>query len=250
MKAIVLCGGLGTRLRPLTYITSKHLLPVFNKPIIEYSLNMVKNMGIKEIMIITSSEYCGDFTRYLGSGKKYGINLTYKIQERAGGIAHAVALAEGFVGNDNCAVLLGDNIYEDNFKYAKESFEKRVKEDKLDSQAMTFFKKVKNPQRFGVAKFKEGIDEDELIEIIEKPKDPPSDLAQLGLYFYTPDVFDVIRRMKPSARGEMEITSVNQDYLKRKRLFYDIIQGYWSDIGTFESLLEASNYIANKKLNK
>jgi glucose-1-phosphate thymidylyltransferase len=248
MKGILLCGGLGTRLRPLTYVTNKHLIPIFDRPMIEYPIDTLKNIGIKEIMIIIGPEYAYDFMRYLGSGKKYNVEFTYKIQDEAGGIAHALALAKGFIGNDNCAVLLGDNIYENNFKDAKDSFEKAIKERKLDSQAMTFFKKVKNPQRFGVAKFKEGLDKDELVEIIEKPKDPPSDLAQTGLYFYTPDVFKIIKTLKPSARGELEITHVNQDYLKRRRLFYDIIDGYWSDAGEFESLWRTSNHIAYRKL--
>ena len=251
MKGIICAGGLGTRLRPLTNFQQKHLLPVFDHPMIWYPIETLKGMSITDIIIITGPEYTGDFLRYLGSGKNFGCNFTYKIQDRAGGIAHALALAEGFVGNDNCAVILGDNVYEDNFNHAKKAFEERVKEEKLDSQAMTFFKKVKNPQRFGVAKFDYNSPcEDNLVEIIEKPKDPPSDLAQTGLYFYTPDVFDVIRKMKPSARGELEITHVNQDYLKRGRLFYDIVQGYWSDAGEFESLWKTGNHIAYRKLNK
>lgn len=250
-RGIIISGGMGTRLRPITLVTSKNLLPVFNKPLIMYPIETLKKMGIYDILITTGSEHAGDFMQCLGSGKSFGCNLTYKLQDEAGGIAQALALAKEFVGDDTCAVVLGDNIYEDDFKRAKERFEEnlermeRIHDDR--SLAMVFLKEVVDPERFGVARFSD--DGNEIVELLEKPKDPPSNMAQTGLYFYTPDVFDVIKTLKPSARGELEITDVNQDYLDRRRLMHDTINGVWYDCGTFESLWKASNHFAYKSLN-
>ena len=245
MKGIILAGGLGSRLRPLTHVTNKHLIPIFDKPMIEYPIHTLKTMDIEDVLIVTGPEWCGDFMRFLGSGKKYGLKFTYKIQDEAGGIAHALALAEDYVGNDNCAVILGDNIYEDDFEDARVEFDTKSLERSL---AMAFFKEVKNPTRFGVAKFNEK--GDKIIDILEKPETPPSNMAQTGLYMYTPDVFDIIKKLVPSKRGELEITDVNRAYLKNENLEYSIVSNYWSDAGTFESLWKTGNHIAYKKLGK
>jgi len=244
MVGIILAGGMGTRLRPLTHVTNKHLIPIFDKPMIEYPIQTLKAMDIKEILIVTGPEWCGDFMRFLGSGKKYDLKFTYKIQDEAGGIAHALALAEDFVGDENCAVILGDNVYEDNFHDARVTFD--TKEE--GSMAMAFFKKVPNPTRFGVAKFNK--DSGKIIDILEKPETPPSDMAQTGLYLYTSDVFDIVKKLVPSGRGELEITDVNKAYLKKGAFEYAVVKGYWSDAGTFESLWKAGNHIAYKKLGK
>jgi len=245
MKGIILCGGMGTRLKPLTDYTNKHLLPVFDKPMIWYSLETFAKMDITDIMIITGPENAGDFLRYLGSGRDFGCSFTYKLQDEAGGIAHALMLAEDFVGYENCAVILGDNIFEDKFDKARDMFEEKVSETMRKSHAMVFLKKVKNPERFGVAV----VNKNNIIEkLIEKPKELVSNMAQTGLYLYTSDVFDVIKKLKPSDRGELEITDVNQFYLERGRLLYDIVDGYWSDAGTFDSLHKAYNHLARKKL--
>jgi len=217
MKGIILCGGLGTRLRPLTYVTNKHLIPIYDKPMIEYPISTLKKMGITEMMIVIGPEYAYDFMRYLGSGKKYDVQFTYKIQDEAGGIAHALALAEDFVGNDNCAVILGDNVYEDDFKKTVDIFERTLLDPSIDNQsrdslAMGFFKKVANPSRFGVARFDDS--KRKIVGVVEKPREFVSDMAQTGLYLYTPDVFDIIKTLIPSDRGELEITDVNNEYIK------------------------------------
>jgi len=242
MKGIILCGGLGTRLRPLTYVTNKHLIPIYDRPMIEYPIDTLKKMGITKMMIVIGPEYAYDFMRFLGSGKKYGVEFTYRIQDEAGGIAHALALAEDYVGNENCAVLLGDNIYEDDFKDAMFLFEHEARIN--GSTGMIFLKKVKDPKRFGVAT----LDGDKVTGLTEKPEHPDSDMAQTGLYLYTPDVFGIIKRLAPSDRGELEITDVNKAYLEDKRLLHMDIDGYWSDAGTFESLWKTSNHIAYRRL--
>lgn len=244
MVGCILAGGKGTRLKPLTNFQNKHTISVFNRPMIWYPIDTLKRMGITDILVVTGPDYAGDFLRYLGSGKSMGCNFTYKIQDEAGGIAHALSLAEDFTKNEKIAVILGDNFFENNFKYARECFEKEVKKTK--SGGMIFLKKVKNPERFGVAVFdSKG---ENIKELVEKPKEPISNMAQTGLYFYTSDVFDIIKTLKPSARGELEITSVNQAYLDKDRLMFEVIDGHWSDVGTFESLWRTSNHIAYKKL--
>jgi len=231
MKGIILAGGYGTRLMPLTKIMNKHLLPVYDQPMIMHPLNTLKNAGIKDIVIITSPEFAGDFMKILGSGKEQGIKITYKIQDEIGGIAHALAVAEDFANGDSVAVILGDNIFEDKFDFSDFKEGGRV-----------FLKEVPDAERFGVAE----IQGDRISNIEEKPKTPKTNLAVTGLYIYDNQVFDIIRTIKPSGRGEMEITDVNNVYIKEDKMGFDIIKGFWSDAGTFESLHRASNFVWEK----
>lgn len=229
MKGVILAGGYGTRLKPLTNITNKHLLPVWNKPMIEYPLNVLLNAGIKDIMIVTGPEHCGDFMRLLGSGKNYACQLTYKVQDEAGGIAQALGMAEGFVGKDSVCVILGDNIFSDNFSKEIKSFK---------SGALVFLKEVEDPERFGVPELKNN----KIIKILEKPKIPPSNYAVTGLYCYDSNVFSIIKTLKPSGRGELEQTDVNNNYLEKGLLNSHFIKGFWSDAGTFPSLRKSTEY--------
>ncbi|OYT25512.1 MAG: spore coat protein [Thermofilum sp. ex4484_82] len=229
MKGVILAGGLGTRLKPLTEVTNKHLLPVFDRPMILHPLETLKQLGIKDICIVTGGEYMADFMRFLGSGTKFGVRLTYKIQDGPLGIAHALLQAEDFFeGEKKIVAILGDNIFE------KVNLPKTALEDKY---AYVFLKEVNNPERFGVAVFDEN---GNIIEIEEKPKQPKSNYAVTGLYIYPNDVFDFIKTLKPSARGELEITDVNNWYLKQGRLKAIKLEGYWTDAGTFSSWLKAN----------
>ncbi len=238
MKGVILAGGEGTRLRPLTLVTNKHLLPVYDKPMIIHPLETLKSLGIKDICIVTGGEYMADFMRFLGSGKDFGVNFTYKIQDSPMGIAHALLQAEDFAkGEKKIAVILGDNIFE------KVELGNDFDED--DNNAIIFLKEVEHPERFGVAVFDSN---GKLIEIEEKPKFPKSKFAVTGLYIYPTDVFDFIKTLKPSARGELEITDVNNWYLKQGRLKYVIVKGFWSDAGTFPSLLRANLLVGMKRL--
>lgn len=223
-KGVLLCGGEGTRLRPLTKITNKHLLPVFNKPMVLYPLDTLRRMGIKDILIVTGGNHLGSFSDLLGDGSDYGVNLTYKVQKEAGGIAQALLLAEDFV-DDKFAVILGDNIFSTDVKNPKQD-------------AAIVVKKVANPRRFGVY-------DPSTRTIEEKPKEPLTDKAVLGLYFYNKKVFDFVKTLKPSERGELEITDVNNWYLEND--IVDVIEydGFWSDAGTFESLQAASNFLSS-----
>ena len=230
MKGVILCGGKGTRLSPLTDITNKHLLPIYNKPMILFPLETLKSLGVKDILIVTGGEYIGRFAEYLGDGSKFGVNLTYKVQKEANGIAGALGLAESFVGGDKVAVILGDNIFDNIIFFG--SLE--------DNNACLYIKEVEDPERFGVVNLKE---DRTIIEIEEKPKEPKSNLAVTGLYVYPPDVFDIIKTLKPSERGELEITDVNNYYIKEGRCKSATITGFWSDAGTFDSLLKSSNWI-------
>ena len=243
-KGIIISGGLGTRLRPITFVTSKNLLPVFDKMLIQYPIETLKQMGITDILITTGVEHAGDFMRCLGSGKDFGCNFTYKLQDEAGGIAQALALAKDFVGDENCAVILGDNIFENDFGRESKMFEDLSKTE--NSLAMIFLKHVVDPERFGVAALDKN---DNITDLVEKPKEFISSMAQTGLYFYTSDVFQIIKTLKPSARGELEITHINEAYLKKDHLMHGVVEGFWQDCGTFESLWRASNHIAFKKLN-
>lgn len=237
IKGIILAGGLGTRLSPATKITNKHLIPVYNKPMILYPLETLRESGIDEIMIVCGREYAGHFMNFLGSGKEYGVTLSYAIQDKDnGGIADALQYTKDFADEGRIAVVLGDNIFEQNFKKEVSSFEKG---------AMVFFKEVKDPSRFGVPVFNEA--KDKIIEIEEKPAKPKSNLAQTGFYLYDNDVFSMLTKLVPSARGELEITDVNNMYLHRGDLSFATISGFWSDAGTFPSLLRASNFMANKQ---
>jgi glucose-1-phosphate thymidylyltransferase len=236
MKGVILAGGLGTRLMPLTKVTNKHLLPVFNKPMIFYPIEKMKEAGIKKIMIVTGCENAGDFMKLLGSGKEFGVELTYRIQDGAGGIAEALGLAEDFAGDEKILVILGDNIFEDNLKDSVEKFEKS------EYEAMIFLKEVNDPERFGVAEVKG----DKIISIEEKPKHPKSNLITVGIYMYSPNVFEIIKTLKPSWRNELEITDVNNIYLKRGTLTWAMLKGFWSDAGTFDSLMRASIWLRDK----
>lgn len=234
MKGILLAGGKGTRLHPLTRITNKHLIAVYDKPMIMYPLELLTKSGIKDILIISGREHAGHFLEFLGSGADLGINLTYRVQDQAGGIAHALLLAENFAKDDDMTVILCDNIFEQDFKKYVGNFK---------SGARIFLKSVPDAQRFGVAVVKNGIVE----KIIEKPKNPPSQLAVTGIYQYDHRVFDIIKKLKPSARGEYEITDVNNAYIKTRELQAEIIKGYWSDVGTHASLARTIKWVANKK---
>lgn len=233
VKGVILAGGLGTRLYPLTKITNKHLLPVYNKPMILYPLETLKRSGITDILIVCGREHAGHFMNFLGSGAEYGVTLSFAIQDKNnGGIADALKYAKNFSDGGPIAVILGDNIFEENFKAAVSGFK---------NGAMVFFKKMENPTRFGVPVFNR---KNEIVAIEEKPAIPKSNLAQTGFYLFGSDVFTMIDTLKPSARGELEITDVNNMYLKRKKLSYAIIEGLWSDAGTFESLLRVGNEMA------
>jgi glucose-1-phosphate thymidylyltransferase len=241
MKGIVLAGGLGTRLYPLTKVTNKHLLPVYNQPMIYYPIQTLINAGIRDIMIVTGGNSAGDFLRLLGNGKDFGLkHLNYTYQEGEGGIADALKLAEHFADGDLICVILGDNIIEGNIVKAREDFEKQGKGAKI------LLKKVPDPQRFGVPE----LDGDRIVRIEEKPKVPKSDYAVTGIYFYDSRVFEIIKTLKPSARGELEITDVNNDYIERGEMTWAELEGWWTDAGTFDSLLRASNLVAKTGANK
>ncbi len=237
MKGIVLAGGLGTRLYPLTKITNKHLLPVYNKPMIYYPIKTLVNAGISEILVVTGGKNAGHFLELLGNGKEFGLkNLDYTYQEGEGGIAAALSLAEYFIEDDDVCVILGDNIYEKSVRDSAEAFQKQNK------GARIHLKKVENPQRFGVPI----IDGERIVKIEEKPKAPKSNYAVTGLYMYDHSVFDIIKTLKPSGRGELEITDVNNAYIERNEMTYSIVDGWWSDAGTFDSLLRATILVASQ----
>lgn len=235
MKGIILSGGKGTRLRPLTYVTSKQLLPVYDRPMIYYPLQTLLDAGIKEIFIISSPEHAGQYLHLLGSGKKFNAKFTYEIQDEPLGLAHGLSLAESFADNEPCTFILGDNIFEDRVYEGIKSFDGRG--------AKIFVKEVPDPERFGVVEFDK---RQKVISLEEKPKQPKSKFAQTGLYVYDKHVFDRIRTLKPSARGELEITDLHKVYLQRGELITEVVKGEWIDAGTFDSLLRASNLMANK----
>lgn len=229
MKGIILAGGTGTRLSPITKVTNKHLLPVYNKPMIYYPMQTLLDGGIHDILIVTGPEHAGHFLRLLGSGRKFGCRFTYELQDEAGGIAQALGLAEDFAAGENVAVILGDNIFEDKFAHAIAEFEGK-------KGARLFLKEVDDANRFGVAE----LNGQEVIGIEEKPAAPKSRYAVTGLYLYDRDVFRVIPTLKPSGRGELEITDVNNYYVKAGTLKADFVKGDWTDSGTFESLFRAN----------
>ncbi|MDQ7778815.1 MAG: sugar phosphate nucleotidyltransferase [Planctomycetota bacterium] len=241
MKGVILAGGLGSRLFPLTKVTNKHLLPVYNKPMIFYPLQTLVDAGITEIMLVTGGNNAGDFLRLLGNGSEFGlhdINYTYQVGE--GGIAEALKLAEHFAKGDKIVVILGDNIIEGNIIKAVRAFEKQRK------GAMILLKEVQDPERFGVAVFKGK----RVVKILEKPKKPPSPYAVTGIYFYDNEVFSIAKKLKPSARGELEITDVNNAYIARGTLRHQVLNGWWTDAGTFESLHRANDLVAHGGANK
>jgi glucose-1-phosphate thymidylyltransferase len=237
LKGVILAGGLGKRLYPLTKITNKHLLPVFSKPMIYYPLQTLVDAGIEDILIVTGGLNAGDFLRLLGNGAEFGLkHINYTYQEGEGGIADALNLARHFAGDDKIVVILGDNIIEKGIKKTVDDFRHQPKGAKI------LLKKVEDPGRFGVAELKGK----KIAGIEEKPKKPKSDFGVTGIYIYDSQVFDIIRTLKPSRRGELEITDVNNAYIKKGELTYDILNGWWTDAGTFESLLRAGNLVAKR----
>ncbi len=241
MKGVILAGGLGTRLHPLTKVTNKHLLPVYDKPMIYYPVESLINAGIRDILLVTGGNNAGDFLRLLGNGSEFGLeHIDYTYQVGEGGIAEALGLAEYFAGGDRICVVLGDNIIEKNFVEAAESFVKQERGAKI------LLKEVKDPERFGVPV----LDEDRVIRIEEKPADPPSNYAVTGVYMYDSSVFDIIKTLEPSDRGELEITDVNNAYIERGELTWDLLDGWWTDAGTFDSLLRANTLVARTGANR
>ncbi|HPQ44491.1 MAG TPA: sugar phosphate nucleotidyltransferase [Syntrophales bacterium] len=241
MKGVVLAGGLGTRMHPLTKVTNKHLLPIYDKPMIYYPITTLVNAGIDEILIVTGGNNAGDFLKLLGNGKQFGLkHLNYTYQEGEGGIAAALSLAEFFADNDKIVVILGDNIIEKNIRGAVVDFRKQKEGAKV------LLKEVHDPQRFGVPTFDNG----RIVEIKEKPSNPASSYAVIGIYMYDNTVFDFIKTLKPSARGELEITDVNNHFIGKGTITHDILDGWWTDAGTFESLRYAGNMVATTGANK
>jgi glucose-1-phosphate thymidylyltransferase len=237
MKGIILAGGKATRLRPLTKITSKQLLPVYDKPMIFYPLETLIGAGIKDILIIIAPDYAGHYLNLLGSGREFGARFNYEIQEEPRGLADAFRVGENFIGNDSVTMILGDNIFDENFSGSIGEFKEG---------AMVFAKKVNDPERFGVVEFDK---EMKAISIEEKPKKPKSNYAVVGLYAYDNRVVEYAKNLEPSARGELEITDINNIYLKNRELTVNLIDGVWEDAGTFDSLLRVSNYMAKRSKN-
>jgi glucose-1-phosphate thymidylyltransferase len=240
MKGIILAGGLGTRLYPMTKVTNKHLLPVYDKPMIYFPIQTLINAGIDDILIVTGGNNAGDFLRLLGNGKEFGLkHINYTYQEGEGGIAEALRLAEFFASGEKICVVLGDNIIEKNIRKAVDNF-RRQKEG-----AKILLKEVPDPQRFGVAELKG----DRIVRIEEKPKKPKSHYAVIGIYLFDQEVFNIIKTLKPSDRGELEITDVNNAYIENGLMTWDILEGWWTDAGTFESLLRANQLVAQTGAN-
>ena len=236
LKGVVLAGGTGSRLMPLTKVTNKHLLPIGRKPMVYYPIEKLTSIGVEEILVVTGIEHMGDVVSLLGSGSYFGCRFTYKVQDEAGGIAQALGLAENFSNGLPLIVILGDNIFQASLKPYAEKFVAQK------SGARILLKRVPNPQRFGVAEISAG----KVIGIEEKPARPKSDYAVTGIYFYDAAVFDIIRTLKPSARGELEITHVNQVYIDKQQLACDILEGWWTDAGTFESFVKANELVVKE----
>ena len=241
MKGVILAGGLGTRLYPLTKITNKHLLPVYDRPMIYYPIEALIHAGIRDIMIVTGGKKSGDFLSLLGNGSDFGLkHLNYTYQKGEGGIAEALGLCEHWAAGDSVCVILGDNIIEKNIARAVRNFA----EQKVGAKIM--LKEVHDPERFGVAELKG----ERVLSIEEKPKRPKSNLAVIGIYLYDARVFDIIKTLKPSDRGELEITDVNNWYIRDGSMSYEVLDGWWTDAGTFESLLRAANLVAEGGANR
>ncbi len=241
MKGVVLAGGLGSRLRPLTSVTNKHLLPVYDRPMIYYPIQTLVNAGITDIMIVTGGNSAGDFLKLLGNGKAFGLkHLNYTYQEGEGGIAEALSLVEHFTAGEPVCVVLGDNIIEGNISGAVRAYRHQ------GGGAKIILKKVPDPHRFGVPE----LDGPRVVRIEEKPGAPKSEFAVIGIYMYDQHVYDIIRTLKPSGRGELEITDVNNAYIDRDEMTWEELNGWWTDAGTFESLLHASNLVAQTGANK
>jgi len=240
MKGVILAGGLGTRLHPLTKVTNKHLLPVYDKPMIYYPIQTLINAGIDDILIVTGGNNAGDFLRLLGNGKEFGLkHINYTYQEGEGGIAEALRLAEFFSSGEKICVVLGDNIIEKNIQKAVENFRKQKEGAKI------LLKEVPDPKRFGVPELKG----DRIVRIEEKPKEPKSQYAVIGIYLFDQEVFNIIKTLKPSDRGELEITDVNNRYIEKGLMTWDILKGWWTDAGTFESLLRANQLVSKTGSN-
>jgi glucose-1-phosphate thymidylyltransferase len=241
MKGVILAGGLGSRLYPLTKVTNKHLLPIYDKPMIYYPIQTLINAGIDDILIVTGGNSAGDFLKLLGNGKEFGLrHINYTYQEGEGGIAEALRLAEFFAAGERICVVLGDNIIERNMREAAEAFRKQK------GGAKILLKEVPDPHRFGVAEMKG----DRIVSIEEKPRAPKSNYAVIGIYFFDSAVFDIIKTLKPSGRGELEITDVNNRYIEEGLMTYGILDGWWTDAGTFESLLRANVLVSQTGANK
>jgi glucose-1-phosphate thymidylyltransferase len=238
MKGIILAGGKATRLRPLTKITSKQLLPVYDRPMIYYPIETLAKSGIKDILVIVAPEYSGHFLNLLGSGKNLGLNFSYEVQEDPRGLADAFIVGENFIGGDNVTMILGDNIFEHDFTESIKTFTDGGK---------IFAKKVHDPERFGVVEFD---DKFKVVSIQEKPTSPKSEYAAVGIYIYDNKVIEYAKNLKPSERGEIEIVDLHNEYLKRRKLEVSIIDGMWEDAGTFESLLRVSNFMAAREKDK
>lgn len=239
MKGVILAGGTGSRLYPLTKVTNKHLLPVGQHPMIFHLVAKLKEANINDILVVTGKDHMGAVVNLLGSGKDYGVKFTFKVQDEAGGIAQALGLAEQFVGDDLSVVLLGDNIFEDSIVPFVEAFQAQGQGAKI------LIREVPDPQRYGVAELGEG----KVISIVEKPIEPKSNYCVTGIYFYDPGVFDMIKTLKPSGRGELEITDVNNDYITQGKMTYDILSSWWTDAGTFESLALANRFTNNSEID-
>ncbi|HKI44792.1 MAG TPA: sugar phosphate nucleotidyltransferase [Balneolales bacterium] len=231
MKGIILAGGTGSRLYPLTKVTNKHLLPIGEKPMIYYPIERLLECGIEEILVVTGTEHMGDVVSLLGSGKDFGCRFTYKVQDEAGGIAQALSLAENFVGDDSMIVILGDNIFQTSLRPAVKEYPKQG--------ARILIKEVPDPTRYGVPELKG----DQIVGIEEKPEHPKSNYCVTGIYFYDHEVFNIIRTLKPSSRGELEITDVNNEYIRRSAMRYSVLDGWWTDAGTHASYRIANEYV-------
>lgn len=239
MKGVILAGGTGSRLHPLTKVTNKHLMAVYNKPMIYYPLFTLKRAGITDILLISGKGHAGHFLELLGSGDHFGLNISYEVQENAGGIAQALGLAEHFAGGDKICSILGDNIFQDDISEAVRDFENQGRGAKI------FIKKVDRPESYGVPT----INGNRIAKIIEKPKKPASPFAVTGLYMYDAQVFDTIRNLRPSKRNELEITDVNNFYINQGTLTYEVLSGFWGDCGeSFDSLLDASQLVQKSEL--
>ena len=236
MKGVILAGGKATRLRPLTLVTNKHLLPVYNKPMIYYPLESMKKAGIRDVLIITNPEHAGQFINLFRSGKEFGLRLFYEIQDEAGGLSQAVNLAESFVEGERVLVILGDNIFTHDLSGAVKKFRQRKK------GAMIFVKEVENARQYGVVELDRA---GKVVSIVEKPSEPKSNLAQTGIFMYDERVFEMIKNLQPSARGELEITDLNNFYVKDGTMECEVMQGWWVDAGTsFDDLLRANQIVA------
>jgi glucose-1-phosphate thymidylyltransferase len=241
MKGVVLAGGLGSRLYPLTKVTNKHLLPIYDQPMIYYPIKTLMNAGIEDIMVVTGGNSAGDFLKLLGNGREFGLkHLNYAYQEGEGGIADALSLVEHFADDERICVVLGDNVIEGNIRQAAQAYARQEKGAKI------LLKKVHDPQRFGVPE----LDGKRVVRIEEKPTAPKSDFAVVGIYFYDQSVFDIIKSLVPSGRGELEITDVNNHYIDSGEMTWDELEGWWTDAGTFDSLLNATNLVATSGANK